>query len=86
MLGSGGRIFDIIAGVSLLPSCDFFFVFGFRFSILVGSSLFKLMVVQHLVMIFLLLWEEVSSASSTPPSCHSLYNMCWSFLLIQSPY
>ena len=46
----------------------FFFVFGYKLSFLVGSSLF-LTVAQHLVVILVFSWEEVSSTSSTLPSC-----------------
>lgn len=61
--------FDYIVKSSLLPFCyGFFFVFGFRMSFSVGSSLF----IQWLVVILVLSSEEVSLSPSTLPSCWEL--------------
>ena len=58
--------FDFIIIVPLLPShCGFSFVFIHRVLFLVGSSIFLLMVVQHLVVILVLLQKEVGTRSST---------------------
>ena len=57
---STGFYFCVIA--PLLPSCcGFSFVFGLGVSLLVGSSLVLLMVVQQLVVILVLFQEEVSA-------------------------
>ena len=54
--------FSFIMTVPLLPSsCGFSFVFGLGVSLLVGSSLVLLMVVQQLVVILVLFQEEVSA-------------------------
>ena len=61
--------FDFIVIVLLLPShCGFSFVIIHRVLFLVGSSIFLLMVAQHLVVILVLLQKEVSTRSSTSPS------------------
>ena len=55
--------------VPLLPSLfGFFFVFGHGVSFLVGSSILLLMVVQQLVAVLVLSYEEMSARPSTVPS------------------
>ena len=57
-----GMEFSFIMTAPLLPSCcGFSFVFGLGVSLLVGSSLVLLMVVQQLVVILVLFQEEVSA-------------------------
>ena len=63
-----GMGFDFIMIVPLLQShCSFFFVFGCGVSFLVCSSVLLSMVVQQLVAV-LVLSQEMSALSSTPPS------------------
>ena len=56
--------FDFIMFVPLLPSCCSFFFFGREMSFLVGS----IVLLSMLVAILVLLQEEMSTHSPTPPS------------------
>ena len=59
----------IMKGLLLLSHCDFFFVFECRISFFERFESLLVMVVQQLVVIWGLSWDEVNSSISNMPSC-----------------